>query len=67
MPTSSRKPLRETISVKEICASLKISRRTFYEWRAKGKAPRCWSLPNGELRVYVDEYERWLDEQGEAA
>jgi predicted site-specific integrase-resolvase len=67
MPPNSRKPLRGTVSVKEICTNLKISRRTFYEWRAKGKAPECWPLPNGELRVYVDDYERWLSELGAAA
>ena len=42
------------------CADLGISRRTFYEWRAKGTAPRCISLPNGTLRVRRSEYHRWL-------
>ena len=68
MPGNSSNQIRETISVKEICSALKISRRTFYEWRTKGKAPECWPLPNGELRVDLDVYENWLKElRGEAA
>lgn len=39
-----------------------LSRRTWQEWRAKGTAPRCIKLPNGELRVRRTEYERWLNE-----
>jgi predicted DNA-binding transcriptional regulator AlpA len=50
------------LTVAYICADLDISRRTFYEWRAKGKAPACIHLPNGELRVERSEYRRWLDE-----
>jgi predicted DNA-binding transcriptional regulator AlpA len=51
---------RGTLTVAEICDDLGISRRTFYEWRAKNKAPRCISLPNGSLRVRRAEYQRWL-------
>jgi predicted DNA-binding transcriptional regulator AlpA len=51
----------ERLTVAEICADLKISRSTFYDWRAKERAPRCIRLPNGELRVCQAEYERWLE------
>lgn len=57
----------DKLSVADICADLGISRRTFYEWRAKGKAPRCIPLPNGELRIRRSEYERWLDSREAAA
>lgn len=60
--------LYDKLTVDEICADLGgISRRTFYEWRAKGRAPECIKLPNGELRVIVSEYQRWLDALKEAA
>ena len=49
-----------TLTVAEFCADLGISRSTFYEWRVKGRAPRCAKLPNGELRIRRAEYERWL-------
>ena len=51
----------------KICADLGVSRRTFYEWRAKGRAPRCIALPNGALRVRRAEYERWLSSREGAA
>lgn len=48
------------LTVDEIFADLDdVSRRTFYEWRAKNTGPKCIKLPNGELRVRHTEYERW--------
>ncbi|QTR06358.1 helix-turn-helix domain-containing protein [Saccharothrix algeriensis] len=45
----------------EVCAELKVSRSTFYEWKAKGKAPRCRKLPNGEIRVSRAALDKWLE------
>jgi predicted DNA-binding transcriptional regulator AlpA len=47
---------RDKLTIAEVCADLGISRRTFYEWRAKGRAPRCITLPNGSLRIRRSEY-----------
>lgn len=58
--TTSRHDRRPRLTVTAICADLGVSRRTFYEWRAKGRAPKCIALPNGELRVDAAEYDRWL-------
>jgi excisionase family DNA binding protein len=57
----------ERLTVVEVCAELGISRSTFYEWRAKGRAPRCIKYPNGDLRVRRTELDRWLDAHEEAA
>ncbi|MGD9988678.1 helix-turn-helix transcriptional regulator [Pseudonocardia sp.] len=57
----------ERLTVAELCADLGISRSTFYEWRAKGRAPRCIKLPNGDLRIRRTELDRWLDDREEAA
>ena len=59
--------LDDKLTVAEICADLRISRRTFYEWRMKGTAPECIPLPTGELRVTVSAYQRWLDSRKKAA
>ncbi len=59
--------LHDKLTVDEICADLRISRRTFYEWRMKGKAPECFPLPNRELRCEASEYKRWLDTRKKAA
>ncbi|RZQ64451.1 helix-turn-helix transcriptional regulator [Amycolatopsis suaedae] len=49
------------LTVAEFCAEFKISRRTFQEWRAKNRAPRCVKLPNGELRVRLRDLNNWLE------
>ncbi len=64
IPTPVR---RGRLTVDEICTDLAVSRRTFYEWRAKGTAPKCIKLPNGELRVSRPDYERWLQAREDAA
>ncbi|MFF4791484.1 helix-turn-helix transcriptional regulator [Streptomyces sp. NPDC001276] len=57
----------EKLTLAEICKDLKISRSTFYDWRAKGRAPRCIKLPNGDIRVRRSDYENWLDDREDAA
>lgn len=67
------RPPRGMLTIREILEDLRdangkpLSLRTFYEWRAKGTAPRCIKLPNGQLRVRRAEYERWLQAREEAA
>ncbi|MFI6512133.1 helix-turn-helix transcriptional regulator [Streptosporangium sp. NPDC050855] len=52
---------RGTLTLAEFCDELQISRRTFYDWRAKGRAPRCFKLPNGDLRIRRTDFENWLN------
>ena len=70
--TSSGKvrELTQLMAVPEILAALggSVSRDTFYKWRQTGKGPRCFTLPNGELRCTVADFTEWLDGlQGAAA
>lgn len=51
---------RTHLTIPEVCEELHVSRSTFYDWRAKGRAPRCIKLPNGEIRVRRTELDRWL-------
>lgn len=71
MPTSKKKPPASIsrrpdrtgtrhLSIADVCAELGISRSTFYDWRAKRKAPPCFRLPNGDLRVRRADFDRWL-------
>ncbi|MTD54066.1 helix-turn-helix transcriptional regulator [Amycolatopsis pithecellobii] len=55
--------LTEPMTVPEILAALggRVSRDTFYKWRQTGKAPRCFSLPNGELRCHRKDFNAWLE------
>ena len=36
---------QDRLTIAQLCKELGISRSTFYEWRAKGRAPRCIKLP----------------------
>ena len=41
----------EWLTIEEVCAELKVSRRTFDRWRATGADPRCERLGgHGPLR-----------------
>lgn len=55
------------LTITALCEELEVARRTFYEWRAKGRAPRCIKLPNGELRIRRTDLDHWLDTCEEAA
>ena len=57
----------EKLTIAEVCAELKISRSTFYDWRAKRRCPRCITLPNGSLRVRRADLDRWLSAHEDAA
>jgi excisionase family DNA binding protein len=50
----------EKLTVRELCAELKVSRSTFYDWRQKGRGPRCIRLPNGDLRIRRRDLDSWL-------
>ncbi|MCO1581201.1 helix-turn-helix domain-containing protein [Crossiella sp. SN42] len=56
---------RKFLTVPEVCASLGVARSTFYDWRAKKRGPRCVKLPNGDLRIRLDDYEQWLESLAE--
>jgi len=58
---------RLQLTILEVCEELNVSRRTFYEWRAKKRAPRCIKLPNGEIRIRRIDLDNWLDACEEAA
>ena len=58
---------RTHLTIAEVCIELHVSRSTFYDWRAKGRAPRCIKLPNGEIRIRRAELDRWLNSCEESA
>jgi predicted DNA-binding transcriptional regulator AlpA len=50
------------LTVMDLCAELGIARSTFYDWRAKGTAPRSLKLPNGEIRIRRADLNHWLNQ-----
>jgi hypothetical protein len=71
MSTKSSNNVRELVqlmTVPEILAlGGAVSRDTFYKWRQTGKGPRCFTLPNGELRCTVTDFTEWLNALRRAA
>jgi hypothetical protein len=68
--SSNVRELNPLMTVPDILAALggSVSRDTFYKWRQTGKGPRCFTLPNGELRCTVTDFTDWLNGlQGAAA
>jgi predicted DNA-binding transcriptional regulator AlpA len=51
----------EKLTLAEVCAELRIERSTFYDWRVKGRAPKCSKLPNGELRIVRRDLDEWFE------
>lgn len=64
---STSKAARRHLTIPEVCEELDISRSTFYDWRAKRKAPPCFKLPNGDLRIRRTDFEDWLSSLEEKA
>ncbi|MBT3153507.1 helix-turn-helix domain-containing protein [Streptomyces sp. CHD11] len=58
---------RTMLTLAEVCKELGVSRSTFYDWRAKRRAPRCIKLPNGDLRIRRSDLDHWLDDREDAA
>ncbi|GAA3528029.1 helix-turn-helix transcriptional regulator [Streptomyces osmaniensis] len=58
---------RAMLTLAEVCEELAVSRSTFYDWRAKRRAPRCIKLPNGDLRIRRSDLDHWLDDREDAA
>ena len=56
----------DKLTLAQLCEELQIARSTFYDWRAKGRAPKCIKLPNGDLRVRRADLDRWLAAHEEA-
>ncbi|MFF2994723.1 helix-turn-helix transcriptional regulator [Streptomyces sp. NPDC057950] len=67
MTTSAVRSRDEKLTLAEVCEELKVSRSTFYDWRAKKRAPRCIKLPNGDLRIRRSDLDHWLDGREDAA
>ena len=60
--SNTTRQLAQLMTVPETLAALggSVSRDTFYKWRQTGKGPRCFTLPNGELRCRLSDFLDWL-------
>ena len=58
--SSLTRPSAPHLTIADVIAELGVARSTFNDWRAKGRAPKCLKLPNGELRIRRADLDRWL-------
>jgi predicted DNA-binding transcriptional regulator AlpA len=55
------------LKLSDLLAELDMSRAAFYRMRARGQAPKCIKLPNGQLRFRRSDFDAWLSEHEEAS
>lgn len=48
------------LKLPEVLREINMSRAAFYRLRARGKAPKCIKLPNGQIRVRRRDLDAWL-------
>ena len=61
-PRDSHREPDEWLTIDEVCAELKISRRSFDRWRALGTGPKVKHLAgNGSIRIRRSWLNEWLD------
>ena len=64
MATSTRNPW---LKASDVLSELQVSRSTFDLWRVEGRGPRCYKMPNGQLRIRRTDLEDWLNDLEEVA
>lgn len=52
---------RRNLKLPEVLDELGMSRAAFYRLRARGQAPKCIKLPNGQLRIRRGDLDAWLN------
>ncbi|GAA0647799.1 hypothetical protein GCM10009548_11510 [Streptomyces malaysiensis subsp. malaysiensis] len=57
----------QRLKLPEVLAEIDMSRSAFYRMRAKGKAPKCVKLPNGQIRVRRADLDAWWEAYEEAS
>ncbi|WP_091037496.1 helix-turn-helix transcriptional regulator [Glycomyces harbinensis] len=48
------------MTLQEVYDELGISKSTWNDWKNKGRAPKHFKLPNGQVRVRRADYDKWL-------
>jgi predicted DNA-binding transcriptional regulator AlpA len=51
----------EKLRLPAVLEEMDVSRSAFYRMRARGQAPRCIKLPNGQSRVRRRDLDSWVE------
>lgn len=55
-------PATRMLTLVEALTELRMSRAAFYRLRARGNAPRCLKLPNGQIRIRRADLDAWFED-----
>ncbi|MEW2083924.1 MULTISPECIES: helix-turn-helix domain-containing protein [unclassified Streptomyces] len=58
--TTATPTRHQTLTLVEALAEIRLSRAAFYRMRARGKAPKCMKLPNGQIRIRRSDLDAWF-------
>jgi len=58
--TSQYEGSSSIMTVADVCAELGVARSTFHHWRATGRGPRTFRLPNRAIRILRVDFMSWL-------
>jgi predicted DNA-binding transcriptional regulator AlpA len=56
---------RTFLTLDEFLAELDVPKSTFFRWKATGKAPRHYKMPNRQIRIRLTDFETWLSAREE--
>ncbi|MFI9028826.1 helix-turn-helix transcriptional regulator [Streptomyces sp. NPDC053560] len=60
-------PRPKPLKLREVLEEINMSRAAFYRMRARGKAPKLYKLPNGQLRCRRSDLDAWWEQNEQAA
>ncbi|MEU3736580.1 helix-turn-helix domain-containing protein [Streptomyces sp. NPDC032198] len=50
----------QKLTLAEVLDEIGLSRAAFYRMRARGYAPKCLKLPNGQIRIRRSDLDAWF-------
>ncbi|WP_432015732.1 helix-turn-helix transcriptional regulator [Streptomyces cucumeris] len=65
--SASTKNGNQKLKLREVLTEIDMSRSAFYRMKARGKAPKCIKLPNGQIRVRRTDLDSWWEANEEAS
>ncbi|MEV3937295.1 helix-turn-helix domain-containing protein [Glycomyces sp. NPDC049804] len=66
-PTLSRHSSTNLMTLQDVYEELEISKSTWNDWKNKGRAPKHFKLPNGQVRIRRADFDKWLDQLAEVS
>lgn len=58
--TAKAAAVNQKLTLAEALAEIRMSRAAFYRMRARGNAPKCLKLPNGQIRIRRSDLDAWF-------